>query len=130
MMKQSGILFNAGKKVILGTIATAMLATSGLAAEYVMKVSHVIAANTAKGRAADFLKKRIEELTGGKIEVQVFHNSMLYDDIEGMKALAMNNVQVLMPNFEKFPSIALKNPNPPSFISKIPVNKINPPASI
>jgi len=93
------------RKVILGTIVAAMLTTSAFAAEYVMKVSHVIAANTAKGMAADFLKKRVEELTSGKIEVQVFHNSTLYDDIEGMKALAMNNVQVLMPNFEKFPSI-------------------------
>ena len=31
---------------------------------------------------------------------------------------------------EKFPSIALKKPNPPSFISKIPVKSIKPPASI
>ena len=70
------------KKVVLGTIAAAMLATSGLAADYVMKISHVVSASTPKGMAADYLEKRIEELTQGKIDVQV-----------------------IMPSLSKFPSI-------------------------
>ncbi|MCG3655687.1 DctP family TRAP transporter solute-binding subunit [Aliarcobacter butzleri] len=93
------------KKVVLGTIAAAMLATSGLAADYVMKISHVVSASTPKGMAADYLEKRIEELTQGKIDVQVFPNSQLYGDGDEMKALAMNNVQVIMPSLSKFPSI-------------------------
>jgi len=93
------------RKVILGTIATAMLATSGLAADYVMKISHVVSSSTPKGMASDFLKKRVEELSGGKIEVQVFPNSQLYGDADEMKALAMNNVQVIVPSLSKFPSI-------------------------
>ncbi|AGR76684.1 C4-dicarboxylate-binding periplasmic protein [Aliarcobacter butzleri 7h1h] len=93
------------KKVVLGTIAAAMLATSGLAADYVMKISHVVSSSTPKGMAADYLEKRIEELTQGKIDVQVFPNSQLYGDGDEMKALAMNNVQVIMPSLSKFPSI-------------------------
>lgn len=94
------------KKIVLGTIAAAMLATSGLAAEFTMKVSHVVSSSTPKGKAADFFKKRVEELTNGRIEVQVFPNSQLYGDGEEIKALVMNNVQVIIPSLSKFTSIA------------------------
>jgi len=94
------------KKSIFGVVAATLLATSGMAADYVMKVSHVVSSNTPKGKAADYLKQRIEELTKGKIEVQVFPNSQLYGDGEEMKALAMNNVQLIMPSLSKFTSIA------------------------
>ncbi|WP_418179338.1 DctP family TRAP transporter solute-binding subunit [Aliarcobacter lanthieri] len=93
------------KRIVLGTIAAAMLATSSLAADYVMKISHVVSASTPKGMGADYLEKRIEELTNGKIDVQVFPNSQLYGDADEMKALAMNNVQLIMPSLSKFPSI-------------------------
>ena len=94
------------KKLVIGTIAAAMLATSGLAADYTMKVSHVVSASTPKGKAADFFEKRVEELTAGKVDVQVFPNSQLYGDGEEMKALVMDNVQLIMPSLSKFTSIA------------------------
>ena len=94
------------KKLVLGTITAAMLATAGMAADYTMKVSHVVSASTPKGKAADFFEKRVEELSAGKIDVQVFPNSQLYGDGEEMKALVMNNVQLIMPSLSKFTSIA------------------------
>ena len=94
------------KKLVIGTITAAMLATAGFAADYTMKVSHVVSASTPKGKAADFLEKRIEELTAGRIDVQVFPNSQLYGDGEEIKALAMNNVQLIMPSLSKFTSVA------------------------
>ena len=94
------------KRLVIGTITAAMLATAGFAADYTMKVSHVVSESTPKGKAADFLEKRIEELTGGKIDVQVFPNSQLYGDGEEIKALAMNNVQLIMPSLSKFTSVA------------------------
>ncbi|MBP7769965.1 MAG: DctP family TRAP transporter solute-binding subunit [Aliarcobacter sp.] len=94
------------KKLVLGTITAAMIATTAFSADYTMKVSHVVSASTPKGKAADFLEKRIEELTAGKIDVQVFPNSQLYGDGEEMKALVMDNVQVIMPSLSKFTSIA------------------------
>ena len=93
------------KKSIFGIAAAAILATSSFGADYVMKISHVVSSSTPKGMAADFLEKRIEELTAGKIDVQVFPNSQLYGDADEMKALAMNNVQLIMPSLSKFPSI-------------------------
>lgn len=71
-----------------------------------MKISHVVSSSTPKGIASDYLEKRIEELTNGRIDVQVFPNSQLYGDGEEMKALVMNNVQVIMPSLSKFTSIA------------------------
>ncbi|PUE66815.1 DctP family TRAP transporter solute-binding subunit [Arcobacter lacus] len=93
------------KKTIVGIVTASLLATSAMAADYVMKISHVVSSSTPKGMAADYLEKRIEELTQGKIDVQVFPNSQLYGDGDEMKALAMNNVQVIMPSLSKFPSI-------------------------
>ncbi len=53
-MKSNGILFT-GKKLVIGAVAAAVLATSGLAAEYTLKFSHVVSDNTPKGgKAARF----------------------------------------------------------------------------
>ncbi|MDX4050684.1 DctP family TRAP transporter solute-binding subunit [Aliarcobacter skirrowii] len=94
------------KRAILGVVTASLLATSAMAAEYVMKISHVVSSSTPKGIAANYLEKRIEELTNGKIDVQVFDNSQLYGDADEMRALAMNNVQVIMPSLSKFTSLA------------------------
>ena len=94
------------KRAILGVVTASLLATSAMATEYVMKISHVVSSSTPKGIASDYLEKRIEELTNGRIDVQVFPNSQLYGDGEEMKALVMNNVQVIMPSLSKFTSIA------------------------
>eukprot|EP01029_Cantina_marsupialis_P010889 TRINITY_DN2457_c0_g1_i3.p1 TRINITY_DN2457_c0_g1~~TRINITY_DN2457_c0_g1_i3.p1 ORF type:complete len:169 (+),score=34.62 TRINITY_DN2457_c0_g1_i3:68-574(+) len=93
------------KKLVLGTVAAAMLATSGLAAEYTLKFSHVVSANTPKGKAADFFEKRLEELSGGKIDVQVYPSSQLYNDNAVVKALRLNSVQMAAPSFSKFGKI-------------------------
>ena len=93
------------KKLVLGTIAAAMVVTSGLAAEYTLKFSHVVSANTPKGKAADFFEKRLEELSGGKIDVQVYPSSQLYKDNAVLKAIRLNSVQMAAPSFSKFGKI-------------------------
>lgn len=93
------------KKLVLGTIAAAMVATSGLAAEYTLKFSHVVSPNTPKGKAADFFEKRLEELSAGKIDVQVYPSSQLYKDNAVLKALRLNSVQMAAPSFSKFGKI-------------------------
>ena len=84
--------------------ATALLVSASVAADYTIKFSHVVSANTPKGRAADFFAKRVDELTNGKVEVKVFPNSQLYTDKAVMKALKLNNVQMAAPSFSKFTS--------------------------
>ena len=78
---------------------------------YVLKFSHVVSANTPKGKAADFFEKRLEELSGGKIDVQVYPSSQLYKDNAVLKAITLNSVQMAAPSFSKFgkivPNLAL-----------------------
>nr|WP_044418807.1 TRAP transporter substrate-binding protein [Halarcobacter anaerophilus] len=82
-----------------------MMATSAVAAEYTLKFSHVVSANTPKGKAADFFEKRLEELSGGRIDVQVYPSSQLYNDNAVVKALRLNSVQMAAPAFSKFGKI-------------------------
>lgn len=93
------------KKLVITAVAATMLATSGLAAEYTLKFSHVVSPNTPKGKAADFFEKRLEELTGGRIDVQVYPSSQLYKDNAVLKALRLNSVQMAAPSFSKFGKI-------------------------
>lgn len=93
------------KKLLLGTIAAAVVATSGMAADYTLKFSHVVSPNTPKGKAADFFEKRLEELSAGKIDVQVYPSSQLYKDNAVLKALRLNSVQMAAPSFSKFGKI-------------------------
>ncbi|MDC0932478.1 TRAP transporter substrate-binding protein [Arcobacteraceae bacterium] len=93
------------KKLVLSTLAAAVAATSGMAADYTLKFSHVVSQNTPKGKAADFFEKRLEELSGGKIDVQVYPSSQLYKDNAVLKALRLNSVQMAAPSFSKFGKI-------------------------
>ncbi|MAD41586.1 MAG: C4-dicarboxylate ABC transporter [Arcobacter sp.] len=93
------------KKLLVGTIAAAVVASSAMAADYTLKFSHVVSANTPKGKAADFFEKRLEELSGGRIDVQVYPSSQLYKDNAVLKALRLNSVQMAAPSFSKFGKI-------------------------
>ncbi len=99
------------KKLVIGAVAAAVLATSGLAAEYTLKFSHVVSDNTPKGKAARFFEQRLEELSGGKIDVQVYPSSQLYKDNAVLKAIRLDSVQMAAPSFSKFgkivPNLAL-----------------------
>ncbi len=98
-------------KLVKGIAVAALIATSGLAAEYTLKFSHVVSSNTPKGKAADFFEKRLEELSGGRIDVQVYPSSQLYKDSAALKALRLNSIQMAAPSFSKFgklvPQLAL-----------------------
>lgn len=67
----------------------------------VIKFSHVVAENTPKGQAAQMFKELAEEYTEGKVEVQVFPNSQLYNDDDVLAAVQQNNVQMAAPATSK-----------------------------
>lgn len=67
----------------------------------VIKFSHVVAEDTPKGQAAQMFEELAEEYTGGKVDVQVFPNSQLYNDDEVLAALQQNNVQMAAPATSK-----------------------------
>jgi C4-dicarboxylate-binding protein DctP len=74
----------------------------------VIKFSHVVANDTPKGHAAEFFKKRADELTKGKVKVEVYANSTLYKDKEEMEALQLGAVQMLAPSLAKFGPLGVK----------------------
>jgi C4-dicarboxylate-binding protein DctP len=67
----------------------------------VIKFSHVVAENTPKGQAAQMFEELAEEYTDGRVDVQVFPNSQLYNDDEVLSALQQNNVQLAAPATSK-----------------------------
>ncbi|HEX5125917.1 MAG TPA: TRAP transporter substrate-binding protein [Rhodocyclaceae bacterium] len=74
----------------------------------VIKFSHVVASDTPKGRAADYFKKEAEELTKGRVRVEVYPNSQLYKDGEEMEALQLGSVQMIAPSLAKFGPLGVK----------------------
>ncbi len=84
---------------------TAEVKKDDASSKYVLKFSHVVSPNTPKGKAADFFEKRLEELSKGKIDVQVYPSSQLYKDNAVLKALKLDSVQMAAPSFSKFGKI-------------------------
>ena len=99
------------RNMMIGAIAAAVAAFSLPAFSQqpiVIKFSHVVANDTPKGHAAEFFKKKAEELTGGKVKVEVYANSTLYKDKEEMEALQLGAVQMLAPSLAKFGPLGVK----------------------
>ena len=94
----------------LATLAfsTIFIAGTALADPITIKFSHVVAVDTPKGQAAEFFKKRAEELTQGKVKIELYPNSQLYKDKEEMEALQLNAVQMLAPSLAKFGPLGVK----------------------
>jgi C4-dicarboxylate-binding protein DctP len=84
------------------------LSLSVSAEPIIIKFSHVVANSTPKGKAADFFAKRADELTKGKVKVEVYPNSSLYKDKEEMEALQIGAVQMLAPSLAKFGPLGVK----------------------
>jgi C4-dicarboxylate-binding protein DctP len=96
--------------VVAAVAIAALAAAPGARAEgpIVLKFSHVVAVDTPKGRAAEFFKRRAEELTGGRVRVDVHPNSTLYKDREEIEALQLGAVQMLAPSLSKFGPLGVK----------------------
>src|SRR5471030_692632 len=77
-------------------------------APIVIKFSHVVAADTPKGRAAERFKLLAEKATGGRVRVEVYPNSQLYKDKEELEALQLGAVQMLAPSLAKFGPLGVK----------------------
>ena len=91
------------------TISAALLATPVFAEPISIKFSHVVAVDTPKGQAAEFFKKRAEELTQGQVKIEIYPNSQLYKDKEEMEALQLGAVQMLAPSLAKFGPLGVKD---------------------
>ncbi|HEX5804166.1 MAG TPA: TRAP transporter substrate-binding protein [Azospira sp.] len=96
------------KKLMLGLAACTFSMAAFAQQPIVIKFSHVVAANTPKGKAAEFFAQKANELTKGKVKVEVYANSTLYKDKEEMEALQLGAVQMLAPSLAKFGPLGVK----------------------
>ncbi len=72
--------------------AVAAIAAMGAAhgQEYVIRFAHVVASDTPKGRAANMFAKLVDERLAGKVRVEVYPDSDLYDDDEVLTGMLLN----------------------------------------
>lgn len=81
---------------------TLALPTSTLAQEpIVIKFSHVVAPDAPKGRGAEKFRELAGQYTDGKVRVEVYPSSRLYQDTEELDALQRGWVQMLAPTLGK-----------------------------
>jgi C4-dicarboxylate-binding protein DctP len=99
------------RKLVLAAASIAAVILMGPASAQspiVIKFSHVVAADTPKGKAAEKFKELAEKYTDGKVKVEIYPNSTLYKDKEELEALQLGAVQMLAPSNSKFGPIGIK----------------------
>lgn len=101
----------------LTTLAAALAVTVSASAataacddgEIVIKFSHVTNSDKhPKGIAASLLEKRVNEEMNGKVCIEVFPNSTLYNDDQVLEALLNGDVQMAAPSLSKFEQFTKK----------------------
>ena len=96
------------RTLVIGLAAATFSLAAYAQQPIVIKFSHVVANDTPKGKAADYFKAKAEEMTQGKVKVEVYANSTLYKDKEEMEALQLGAVQMLAPSLAKFGPLGVK----------------------
>lgn len=94
--------------LLIGLLCLGLAFTAQAEEPIVIKFSHVVAADTPKGKAAEHFAKLASEKTHGKVKVEVYANSTLYKDKEEMEALQIGSVQMLAPSLAKFGPLGVK----------------------
>ena len=99
-------------KAMLAALAvvTGLGAGGGVRAQapIIIKFSHVVAPDAPKGQAAERFRVLAEQLTHGRVRVEVYPNSQLYKDKEELEALQLGAVQMLAPSLAKFAPLGVK----------------------
>ena len=67
-----------------------------------IKLSHVVAEDTPKGKGALLFQRLVAERLPGQVKVEVYPNSALFGDADELEALRNNEVQMLAPSLAKF----------------------------
>lgn len=73
--------------------------------QIVAKFTHVVSADTPKGKTIQYFADLVEKKSNGRIKVEVFPSGQLYGDNEEMEALVSNNCQFIAPSSTKLVSI-------------------------
>lgn len=90
----------------LATVAGALPAPAQAATPILIQFSHVVKADTPKGKAAQRFKELAESRTAGRVRVEIHPDSQLYKDREEIDALRRGVVQMLAPSLSKLAGLS------------------------
>jgi C4-dicarboxylate-binding protein DctP len=88
--------------VATAAVSAMIVAGSALATPITIKFSHVVAENTPKGQMANKFRDLVAERLAGKVVVEVFPSSQLFDDDAVLQAMLLGDVQIGAPALSKF----------------------------
>ena len=93
----------ANKFLAIALMATIPLMGGTAGAEILIKFSHVTAAKGhPKGEAATLFAERVNTSMAGKVKVEVYPNSQLFNDNKVLEAMLLGDVQMAAPSLSKF----------------------------
>ena len=96
------------RTLLAAGLAGTALPAAQAQAPIVIKLSHVVAPDTPKGKGAERFKQLAEERSKGRVKVEIYPNSQLYKDKEELEALQLGSVQMLAPSLAKFGPLGVK----------------------
>ena len=88
--------------VATAAVSAMIMAGSAIAGPITMKFSHVVAENTPKGQMANKFRDLVAERLAGKVVVEVFPSSQLFNDDQVLQAMLLGDVQLGAPALSKF----------------------------
>jgi TRAP-type transport system periplasmic protein len=83
---------------LLALLAAIIAVSPASAADIVIKAAHSAAATEPYQAGFEYFKKRVEELTKGKVEVQLFPNRTLGNERDMIEGLLLGTVQITVPS--------------------------------
>lgn len=98
------------RKLTAGALMSALMAVSSIPVAdparaedpITIKFSHVVAENTPKGQMANKFRDLVAERLDGKVVVEVYPNSQLFNDNQVLEAMLLGDVQLAAPSLSKF----------------------------
>lgn len=89
--------------IALVTALGIVLAAPAAMAQIVIKFSHVVKeVGHPKGEAAALFAKRVNERMAGRVKIEVYPNSQLFNDDKVLEAMLLGDVQMAAPSLSKF----------------------------
>ena len=96
-------LFTSTAAAAVLAVAVSVAGPAAVAKEIVIKFSHVTAeTGHPKGEAAALFAQRVNERMAGKVKIEVYPNSQLYNDNKVLEAMLLGDVHMAAPSLSKF----------------------------
>lgn len=96
-------------KILSALLAFGFVVSPCAAAEpKVIRFSHVLGADTPKGRGAEKFRELTEKYAAGRLRVVVHHGGKFLNDRDEFEAMQVGNVEMLAPSLSKFGQLGVR----------------------